>query len=135
MAWAAGAQYRYTQEIRKYGEFFNSGETPCPDRPACADESGPLQFFGSAVDRDDDANVKAIFAEVQVPVLENLNLNFAIRHEDYQGGIGSTTNPKVAAKWQVTDFLAPARQRQYDVPRAGPRPRQHRLQQWRACPG
>ncbi len=106
VAWAVGAQYRYTQETRKYGEFFNSNETPCPDRPACADESGPLQFFGSAVDRDDDANVKAIFAELQVPVLENLNLNFAIRHEDYQGGIGSTTNPKVAAKWQVTDFLA-----------------------------
>ncbi|WP_293365551.1 TonB-dependent receptor [Phenylobacterium sp.] len=106
VAWAAGAQYRYTQEIRKYGEFFNSGETPCPDRPACADESGPLQFFGSAVDRDDDANVKAIFAELQVPVLDNVNLNFAIRHEDYQGGIGSTTNPKVAAKWQVTDMLA-----------------------------
>ena len=106
VAWAAGGQYRYARELRKYGAFFNADENPCPDRAACADETGPLQFFGSATDRDDDANVKAIFAEVQAPLLDNLNFNFAIRYEDYQGGIGSTTNPKVAVKWQATDWLA-----------------------------
>jgi iron complex outermembrane recepter protein len=106
VAWAAGAQYRYVRENRKYGAFFNSDENPCPDRAACADETGPLQFFGSNTDRDDDANVKAVFAEMQVPVTDALNINLAIRHEDFQGGIGSTTNPKVAAKWQVMDWLA-----------------------------
>jgi iron complex outermembrane receptor protein len=106
IAWAAGAQYRYTHEIRKFGAFFNADENPCPDRPACADESGPLQFFGSAVDRDDDANVKAVFGEIQIPLLDNLNINAAIRHEAYQGNIGSTTNPKIAAKWQALDWLA-----------------------------
>ncbi|WP_293375448.1 TonB-dependent receptor [Phenylobacterium sp. SCN 70-31] len=106
VAWALGAQYRYTQEVRKYGALFNADETPCPDRAACADESGPLQFFGSATDRDDDANVKAVFAELQLPVTDTVNVNFAIRHEAYQGNIGSTTNPKVAVKWQVADFLA-----------------------------
>ncbi|WP_430423437.1 TonB-dependent receptor domain-containing protein [Phenylobacterium sp.] len=106
VAWAIGAQYRYSREIRKYGPFFNAAENPCPDRPSCADATGPLQFFGSNVDRDDDANVKALFGELQVPVTDDLNFNFAIRHEDYQGGIGSTTNPKVAVKWQATDFLA-----------------------------
>lgn len=104
--WALGAQYRYTREIRKYGAYFNADENPCPDRPACADESGPLQFFGSAVDRDDDANVKAVFGEVQIPILDNLNVNAAIRHEAYQGNIGSTTNPKIAVKWQASDWLA-----------------------------
>lgn len=106
VAWAVGGQFRYNREIRKYGALFNSDENPCPDRASCADESGPLQFFGSNTDRDDDANVKAIFAELQVPVLDNVNLNFAIRHEAYQGNIGSTTNPKVAVKWQVMDWLA-----------------------------
>lgn len=106
VAWALGAQYRYTREVRKYGANFNADETPCPDRPACADESGPLQFFGSAVDREDDANVKAVFGEVQIPILDNLNVSAAIRYEDYQGGIGSTTNPKIAVKWQATDWLA-----------------------------
>ncbi len=106
VAWAAGGQYRYSRELRKYGAFFNADENPCPDRASCADETGPLQFFGSNTDRDDDSNVKAAFAELQVPLLDNLNVNFAIRYEDYQGNIGSTTNPKVAVKWQATDFLA-----------------------------
>lgn len=106
VAWAAGAQYRYNREIRKYGALFNADENPCPDRAACADETGPLVFFGSNTDRDDDANVKAVFGELQLPVTDALNVNFAIRHEDYQGNIGSTTNPKLAVKWQLTDFLA-----------------------------
>jgi iron complex outermembrane receptor protein len=106
LAWAAGGQYRYNRELRKYGAFFNANENPCPDRSSCADATGPLQFFGSNTDRDDDSNVKAVFAELQVPVLENLNFNFAIRHEAYQGNIGSTTNPKAAVKWQALDWLA-----------------------------
>ncbi|MCA6276547.1 MAG: TonB-dependent receptor [Phenylobacterium sp.] len=104
--WAAGVQYRYNQEVRNYGAFFNSDENPCPDRPACADETGPLQFFGSNTNRDDDANVQAIFAEFQAPVTDTLNLNLAIRHERYQGNVGSTTNPKLSAKWQALDWLA-----------------------------
>ena len=106
VAWALGGQYRYARELRKYGAFFNADENPCPDRPACVDESGPLQFFGSAVDRDDDSNVKAVFGELQVPIADNLNLNAAFRFEDYQGGLGSTTNPKIAIKWQAADWLA-----------------------------
>ncbi|HEY0648975.1 TonB-dependent receptor domain-containing protein [Phenylobacterium sp.] len=106
VAFAVGAQYRYTRELRKYGALFNADENPCPDRASCADETGPLEFFGSNTDRDDDANVKALFGEVQIPVLDNFNINVALRYEDYQGNIGSTTNPKVAAKWQVTDWLA-----------------------------
>lgn len=106
IAWAVGAQYRYNRELRKYGPLFNADENPCPDRPSCADETGPLVFFGSNTDRDDDGNVKAIFGELQVPVTDAINLGFAIRHEAYQGNIGSTTNPKVAVKWQVTDWLA-----------------------------
>ncbi|WP_374471519.1 TonB-dependent receptor domain-containing protein [Phenylobacterium sp.] len=106
IAWAAGAQYRYNRELRKYGALFNADENPCPDRAACADESGPLIFFGSNSDRDDDANVKAVFGEIQFPITDALNVNFAIRHEAYQGNIGSTTNPKIAVRWQVADFLA-----------------------------
>lgn len=106
ISWAVGAQYRYTHEIRNYGSAFNAAENPCPDRPACADSTGPLQFFGSAVNRDDDANVKALFGELQVPVTHSFNVDFAIRHEAYQGNIGSTTNPKVAVKWQALDWLA-----------------------------
>jgi iron complex outermembrane recepter protein len=111
VAWAAGYQWRWNQDKNEYGDFFNNEINPCvdsitDDTPVCGAPNGPLIFFGSNANFDADRAVWAVFGEVQIPVLENLELNVAIRHEDYPGGIGSTTNPKLAAKWQVTDFLA-----------------------------
>ena len=42
--------------------------------------------------------VKAVFAELAVPVLKNLEATLAVRHDDYSD-FGGTTNPKVAFKW------------------------------------
>lgn len=47
----------------------------------------------------------SIFAELAVPVLENLELQLALRAEDYSD-FGSTTNPKVAFLWSPTEHLA-----------------------------
>jgi iron complex outermembrane receptor protein len=111
VAWAAGYQYRYTRDKNDYGDLFNNQITPCVDSvvdgtPICNAPNGPLIFFGSNSNTDSDRAVWAVFGEVHVPILDNLEVNAAVRHEDYPGGIGSTTNPKVAVKWQVTDWLA-----------------------------
>lgn len=52
-----------------------------------------------------DTQVWATFAEVQLPVLENLNFSASIRHEEYNGGdlIGDIYS--LAGKWDVTDNL------------------------------
>lgn len=52
-----------------------------------------------------DTQVWATFAEVQLPVLENLNFSASVRHEEYNGGdlIGDIYS--VAGKWDVTDNL------------------------------
>ena len=42
--------------------------------------------------------VKAVFAELQVPLWKNLDLNLAGRRDDYTG-FGSTTNPKVTLRF------------------------------------
>lgn len=55
----------------------------------------------------DDANaldnvhrdIKAIYAEILVPVVKNLDVTLAIRRDQYSG-IGSTTNPKVSFRYQ-----------------------------------
>lgn len=109
--WAAGYQYRWNRDKNEYGDLFNNEVTPCVDSvtdstPVCGAPNGPLVFFGSNANFDADRAIWAVFGEVLVPVLDNLEFNLAIRHEDYPGGIGSTTNPKAAARWQVTDFLA-----------------------------
>lgn len=50
-------------------------------------------------------NVKAVFAEFNVPILDSLSVDLALRHDRYDG-FGGTTNPKYSFKWQPVDWLA-----------------------------
>ncbi len=74
--------------------------------PALALQQGDLTGFGGnffPVDRD--RNVYALFAEVAAPVLRSLELNAAVRYDDYEG-VGSSVNPKVGIRYQpVTQVL------------------------------
>ncbi|MEN3159891.1 TonB-dependent receptor [Alkalimonas sp. NCh-2] len=47
-------------------------------------------------------NIKAVFAEVYLPLLDNLDLTLAGRYDHYSG-FGSTTNPKVSLKYQPVE--------------------------------
>lgn len=50
-------------------------------------------------------NVWAGYAETVVPVLKTVHLQAAVRHEDYGSGPGSTTDPKITARWNVLPGL------------------------------
>jgi outer membrane receptor protein involved in Fe transport len=45
------------------------------------------------------------FIEFSIPLTDNFNLEVAGRHDDYSD-FGSTTNPKVAARWDINDAFA-----------------------------
>ncbi len=45
------------------------------------------------------------FVEFSVPLLENLELQVAGRFDDYSD-FGNTTNPKVAARWDINEMIA-----------------------------
>ncbi|RYG97696.1 MAG: TonB-dependent receptor, partial [Alphaproteobacteria bacterium] len=49
-------------------------------------------------------NVKAVYAELAVPVFKGLDLQLAVRHDRYSD-FGGTTNPKVAFRYQPNDTL------------------------------
>ena len=49
-------------------------------------------------------NIKAVYAELIVPVIKDLEVQLAVRRDDYSL-IGATTNPKVAFRYQPTNFL------------------------------
>jgi iron complex outermembrane receptor protein len=49
-------------------------------------------------------DVKAVYAELIIPVVKDLELQLAVRRDDYSL-IGSTTNPKVAFRYQPLDTL------------------------------
>lgn len=50
--------------------------------------------------------VKAAFAEIALPVFDKLNISGAIRYEDYGSSGGTTVDPKISGKFDLTDFLS-----------------------------
>ena len=50
-------------------------------------------------------DVKAIFAEFDVPLSKDLSAQMAVRHDAYGGNIGSSTNPKLALRYQPSKDL------------------------------
>jgi len=108
--WAAGTQYRYNRDVVLYGDLFNNKVNPCVDSvddgtPVCGAPAGPLIFFGSGANSDDNQSVFALFGELKLPLLDNLEATAAVRYEKFSNGL-DTTNPKLAIKWQALDWLA-----------------------------
>jgi len=54
---------------------------------------------------DHERSVKAVFMELSLPFMENIETQFAVRYEDYGGNIGSEISPKAAISWRPTEEL------------------------------
>jgi iron complex outermembrane receptor protein len=85
--------------------------TPCIDTvvngdTSCPGKAGAFLFLADASRADLDQEVYAAFGELSIPVTDAIQLQAAIRYEDYNGRVGSTTNPKLTGRWQVTPWLA-----------------------------
>lgn len=63
--------------------------------------------FGGFITRsfDNDRNVDAVFTELSLPFMENVETQVALRYEDYGGAIGSEVSPKVAISWRPQEEL------------------------------
>lgn len=92
---ATGYQYRNIDEddlanpLSASGEDYNTSALDTPPRDIS---------YGSAVN--------AAYVEFEVPILENLDAQVAIRHENFADFGIDTTVPKVALRWEVLDTLA-----------------------------
>lgn len=62
---------------------------------------GNVQNLGvnPAATISDERNLKARYAELNAPVLDSLELNVAIRHDEYSD-FGSATNPRYSSRFQ-----------------------------------
>lgn len=97
VGWAAGAQVRReSYEVNPY-PITDLSITPGPDG------NGPFSFLAGTNAADEDQTIYAVFGELQIPLYDNLDIQVAARYEDYGGEVGSTFDPKVAAKWTVND--------------------------------
>jgi iron complex outermembrane recepter protein len=82
-------------DVRKESFDFRNDQT---GQPAIIGVGSPASL--PKVDRD----IKAVFAELNVPIVKNLEAQLAVRHDRYSD-FGSTTNPKVALSWRPSAQL------------------------------
>lgn len=111
VAWAAGVQFRNERFDSKYSQFTNVDAEPCIDTPVngstnCLVKNGPLEFLGTAQEQNLHNHAYAAFGELSLPITDKIQAQLAIRYEKYGMEVGSTTNPKLSAKWQINDWLA-----------------------------
>lgn len=107
-AFAVGGQYRHTAyTTRPLNPLENRELNPCPTPGdvTCAAQTGPLIFIGLQTPTSVTQGVYAAFGELSLPFTDRLNVQAALRYEDYGGGIGSTLNPKATARWQPIELL------------------------------
>lgn len=131
VGWAAGIQYRrddYEVDPNEFtdltvkacpfglqpGQSFSMGATlnasgglvGIPFTYTCPDPgTGGYHFLAGTLPFDENQDVIAAFGELAVPLTETLDIQAAIRFEDYGGEVGSTVDPKVAARWTVSDTV------------------------------
>jgi iron complex outermembrane receptor protein len=112
VSWALGAQYREDELEREILDTqSNVALTPCADsilNPSvtCLIPNGPFGFLGPQREFDVDSDVYGVFGELELPITKSVQAQVAFRYEDYGGRTGSTSNPKLALRWQATDWLA-----------------------------
>jgi iron complex outermembrane recepter protein len=63
--------------------------------------AGNFLFFAANPDFTGDRDVRAVFTELALPLSDALDLQLAVRYEDYGSGVDST-DPKVALLWRPT---------------------------------
>jgi iron complex outermembrane receptor protein len=67
-------------------------------------QQGRLGFAGRALPGDGERESISAFAEAQLPILDSLDVQLALRHEDYEAF--TTTDPKIGVNWRPLDRLA-----------------------------
>ena len=58
-----------------------------------------------AFNYNDDRDTTAVFMELSLPFIENVETQIALRYEDYGGNIGSEVSPKIAMSWRPIEDL------------------------------
>lgn len=85
---AFGLQYREENLSQDYDKLSNEDS---------------FSFVIGNPDFSDGVDVFAAFAEVALPVTEDLDVQVAVRFEDYGGSVGNTVDPKLAFNYRATE--------------------------------
>ncbi len=73
------------------------------DKPDSLTEQGLVVGIGGT-SSEGDRDITSLFSELNIPVLENLEFQLAVRYEDYSD-FGDTADPKLAVRYQALDSV------------------------------
>ncbi|HEY5756366.1 MAG TPA: TonB-dependent receptor plug domain-containing protein, partial [Steroidobacter sp.] len=90
IGWAFGGQYRDEAFERDVNFLTDIDKNPCVDTPingntGCTTKFGVFTFFGPLRNQDLTRDVFGVFGEVNLPLMESLQAQLALRYEDYGG--------------------------------------------------
>lgn len=85
---AFGVQYREENLAQDYDKLSNEDS---------------FSFVIGNPDFDDGIDVYAIFGEIALPISDDLDVQIALRFEDYGGAVGSTVDPKLALSYRASE--------------------------------
>lgn len=115
MGYAFGAQVRRERFDYDLADEVNRLLNPCPwtDPLAvtlgftstldCAVPTGQLAFLAAGDPESTSRRVYGLFGELALPLSDTLNVQLAVRFEDYGGEVGSTIDPKAAFSWNFAE--------------------------------
>jgi outer membrane receptor protein involved in Fe transport len=118
ISYAVGGQVRREGYKLELNDLTDLSVNPCPFRDPfsvtlgltpslnCVGETGLFAFLSGSTEQTFHRNIFGAFAELALPFSDTFDVQLAVRYEDYGGGVGSTIDPKVAARWQVTPNIA-----------------------------
>ena len=105
VSYAAGFQYRDEEVETEFNDIGNLAINP-GDIDSTGNPAGAFTFLRGGTNGTVDQDVYAVFGELAIPLTENIDVQLAVRYEDYGDQIGDTIDPKIAFRWDITDMVA-----------------------------
>lgn len=118
VSWALGAQSRRERFQLDLNDVTNLDKNPCPFNDPqsivlgnvstlnCGDgATGLFAFLSGTTEVRNKRTIYGLFGELAIPLSDTVDMQAAIRYEDYGGKVGTTIDPKLAVRWQATDWL------------------------------
>ncbi|MFT5210899.1 MAG: iron complex outermembrane receptor protein [Flavobacterium sp.] len=116
IGWAAGVQARSESYDSSLADIANRAINPCPfvdpvsvtlghvaTLDCGASGAGRLAFLAATELESTSRDIYGVFAEFALPVTDSLNVQLALRYEDYGDHGGSTVDPKIAYSWELSE--------------------------------
>ena len=122
IGYAFGAQSRNQEYNFRLSDLANRAVNPCPytesaaaalgivtaDQlsPNCSSPTGVAAFLAATDEQSNERTVYGVFGELAIPLTDDIDIQAAVRFEDYGGNVGASVDPKIAATWRITEQLS-----------------------------